>query len=234
MCIRDSGDTAQNHFAYADMTDLADTHGFILVYPQGLPLGDDSSHWNFDPVGGDNKSTVDDFGFVDTLLDNLSSNYQINRDRVYATGFSNGAAFAFGLACYQSENIAAIVSVSGSMSPTQQEGCNPQHPTPVMSIHGTQDSYFLYQGGYYLSMDAVTNYWTSYNQTQTTQPTETVTYDGLIIEKFSHTQGNNGSKVDHYKINGGYHIWFDLDFNGDSTEDLIWNFVSGYDKNGAR
>jgi polyhydroxybutyrate depolymerase len=103
-----------------------------------------------------------------------------------------------------------------------------------MSIHGTQDSYFLYQGGYYLSMDAVTNYWTSYNQTQTTQPTETVTYDGLIIEKFSHTQGSNGSKVDHYKINGGYHIWFDLDFNGDSTEDLIWNFVSGYDKNGAR
>ena len=170
------------------------------------------------------------------MLNNLSSNYQINRDRVYAAGFSNGAVFAFGLACYQSENIAAIVSVSGSMSPTQQEGCNPQHPTPVMTIHGTQDSYYTYQGGYYLSMSAVTDYWTLFNQTQNTLPTETVTdtKDNYIIEKFSHTQGNNGSIVNHYKINGGYHEWFDIDFNGHSTEDLIWNFVSGFDKNGAR
>jgi len=229
-----NGDTAQNHFAYADMTDLADTHGFILVYPQGLPLGDDYSHWNFDPAGGDNKSTVDDFGFVDALLDNLSTNHQIDRDRVYATGFSNGAVFAFGLACYQSDNIAAIAPVSGSMSPAQQESCNPQHPMPVMSINGTQDYVFLYQGGDYFSMDALTEYWTSYNQTQTTQPTETVTFNGLIIEKFSHTQGNNGSKVDHYKVNGGSHEWFNIDFNGQSTEDLIWNFVSGFDINGAR
>jgi hypothetical protein len=39
---------------------------------------------------------------------------------------------------------------------------------------------------------------------------------------------------DRYKINGGYHIWFDIDFNGQSTENLIWNFVSGFDKNGVR
>ena len=56
----------------------------------------------------------------------------------------------------------------------------------------------------------------------------------IIVEKFSHTQGNNGSIVDHIKVNGGPHIWFDLDFNGDSTEELIWNFVSGFDINGAR
>ena len=170
------------------------------------------------------------------LLSELSNNYSVDRDRVYAAGFSNGAAFTFGLACYQSQNIAAIVSVSGSMSPTQQQNCDPQHPTSVMTIHGTQDSYYTYQGDYYLSMSAVTDYWTLYNQTQETLPTETVTdtKDNFIIEKFSHTQGNNGSKVDHYKVNGGYHTWFDLDFNGDSTEELIWNFVSDFDINGAR
>ena len=166
----------------------------------------------------------------------MSNNYQIDTDRVYAAGFSNGAAFAFGLACYQSQNIAAVVSVSGSMSPTQQQECDPQHPTPVMTIHGTQDSYFTYQGGYYLSMNAVTDYWTLFNQTQTTLPTETVTdtKNNFIVEKFSYTQGNNGSKVDHFKVNGGYHTWFDLDFNGDSTEELIWNFVSSFDVNGVR
>ena len=47
-----NGDSAQNYFNYVDMTDLADMHGFILVYPQGLPLGDDPSHWNFDPWRG--------------------------------------------------------------------------------------------------------------------------------------------------------------------------------------
>ena len=85
-------------------------------------------------------------------------------------------------------------------------------------------------------MNAVTDYWTLFNQTQTTLPTETVTdsKNNYIVEKFSHIQGNNGSKVDHTKVNGGPHIWFDLDFNGDSTEELIWNFVSGFDINGAR
>jgi len=229
-----NGDSAQNHFNYVDMTDLADMHGFILVYPQGLPLGDDASHWNFDPVGGDNKSPVDDFGFFETLIDELSNNYQIDNDRFYAAGFSNGAVFAFGLACYQSENIAAIVSVSGSMSPTHGENCNPQHPTPVMSIHGTADYVINYQGGIYLSMEEVTDYWTLFNETQTTHPAETETDKGFIIEKFSFTQGNNGSKVDHYKVNGGDHDWLAINFNGQNTEQLIWNFVSDFDINGAR
>ena len=103
-----------------------------------------------------------------------------------------------------------------------------------MSIHGTVDYIFYYQGGYYLSMEEVTDYWTLFNETQTTHPAETETDKGFIIEKFAFTQGNNGSKVDHYKVNGGDHDWLAINFNGQNTEQLIWNFVSSFDINGAR
>ena len=127
------------------------------------------------------------------------------------------------------------MSVSGSMSPAHEQDCDPQHPTPVMTIHGARDSYFNYQGGYYLSMDAVTQYWTSFNQTQNTLPLEQVTdsNNNYVIDKFSYTGGANGSIVDHYKVNGGFHTWFDIEFKGNSTEELIWNFVSSFDVNGA-
>jgi hypothetical protein len=32
--------------------------------------------------------------------------------------------------------------------------------------------------------------------------------------------------------NGGGHVWFDIDFGGGNTGQLIWDFASQYDING--
>ena len=66
------GDTAEQYINYADMRSLAESEQFILVYPQGSCLNG-SSHWNPCLVEGDNKSTADDLGFVEAMIDDISS-----------------------------------------------------------------------------------------------------------------------------------------------------------------
>ena len=108
------GGNASEYMAYADMRSLAESENFILVYPQGSNL-DGSPHWNTCPNGGDNKSDADDFGFIAALVNELSTNYSVNEDRIYAAGYSNGGMMVYGLANYKSEIFAAVASVSGTM-----------------------------------------------------------------------------------------------------------------------
>ena len=54
---------AGEYMSYTNMTPIADSENFILVYPQGSDL-DGSSHWNAALNGGDNKFEVDDLGFI--------------------------------------------------------------------------------------------------------------------------------------------------------------------------
>ena len=104
------GGSARSHLKYTDMRPLADTEAFILVYPQGALL-DGTPHWNAGLPSSENKSNIDDFGFVVALIDEISSRYNIDSKRVYACGYSNGAFFSYALACYHGDKIAAIGSV---------------------------------------------------------------------------------------------------------------------------
>ena len=108
------GGTAAQHLDWADMRSLAEMDTFLLVYPQGTLLNGDP-HWNAGLESEENKSDADDFGFVEALIGEISSGYRIDSTRVYACGYSNGAFFAYALACYHGDKIAAIGSVAGTM-----------------------------------------------------------------------------------------------------------------------
>ena len=118
-----------------DMRPLANIEDFILVYPQGSLLGN-TSHWNSCPPIENNKSLVDDFGFIEKMITQIISKYNVDRERIYAIGYSNGGMMAYGLAHYKSELIAGIASVSGVML-----DCfgTTNHPMPIIHLHGTLD-----------------------------------------------------------------------------------------------
>ena len=44
--------------------------------------------------------------------------------------------------------MAAIASVTGSMSDYTYNGCSPDHPTAVMQIHGANDAVIPFDGAY--------------------------------------------------------------------------------------
>ncbi len=229
------GGTSDYHMNTADMRDLAEAEGFILAYPQGSLLNGDP-HWNTAPPGGDNKSTTDDFGFVEALLDGLENVYSVDTSRVYATGYSNGGDFSYALACYRSDRIAGIAPVSGSMGDAPQNSCNVTHPTAVMVVNGTQDSDRPYEGidGYLLSVEDALSFWTTVNNVEGERTVTTIDENSKTVERFEYPPGDGGVEVRHYKVINGYHIWFNFSDGGTRMSELIWNFLSQYDQQGLR
>ena len=229
------GGIASQYLKYADMRSLADTGNFILVYPQGALL-DGDPHWNSGLESDQNKSDVDDFGFVEALIDEITSNYNIDSARVYACGYSNGAFFTYALACYHSDRVAAIGSVAGTMMEETHDNCSPSHPTAMINIHGTMDFVVPYDGGSegLLSIDEVLGYWTSFNNTSDTPVEGSANDSGVTIEHYSYPTGDNDTSVEHYKVIDGGHVWFDISFDGSDTSRLIWDFVSRFDLDGLR
>ena len=221
------GGSASEFMSYVDMRSLAESDTFILVYPQGSCL-DGYSHWNACPSVGDNKSTADDFGFVESMINEISSQYNVDLERIYAAGYSNGGMMAYGLANYKSDLIAAVASVSGVMldctGPTS-------HPMPVIHLHGASDGVLPYNGSNdYNSAQSTLDHWNNFNNTVLTP---TVTSDNNI-EHYVYDQGDSSVSVEHYKYIGGDHVWFSATFQGQNTSELVWNFVSRYDINGLR
>jgi polyhydroxybutyrate depolymerase len=139
-----AGDIA-SQLNISDMRPIADTAGFILVYPQALP-DPNAKNQNPKKKGGGTwmhkePTTVDDIFFVEAMIDTLASKYMIDESRVYACGYSNGGDFSFELACRLNNRIAAIGVVARSMYIKTYNNCSPTHPTPVLTIHGTEDNY---------------------------------------------------------------------------------------------
>ena len=221
------GESASKFMSYVNMRSLAEADTFILAYPQGSCL-DGSSHWNACPNGEDNKSDADDFGFVKSMIGEISSQYKIDMERIYAAGYSNGGMMAYGLANHKSDLIAAVASVSGVMldciGPTS-------HPMPVVHLHGTSDGVLPYNGGNgWNSTQSTLDHWINFNNTVSIP---IVTSDNNI-EHYTYGQGDRLVSVEHYKYIGGDHVWFESTFKGQNTSELIWNFVSRFDINGLR
>jgi len=225
------GGSASDFMSNADMRSLAESNNFILVYPQGSCLNG-FSHWNACPTGGDNKSNADDFGFVEAIVNTISAQYQVDMERIYAAGFSNGGMMAYGLANYKSDLIAAVASVSGVMldciGPTS-------HPMPVVHLHGTSDNVLPYNGdAEWEAAQSTLAHWIDFNNTTTSPTVTTDNTGGLTIEHYRYDQGDQSVSVEHYKYIGGGHVWFDATFQNQNASELVWNFVSQYDINGLR
>ena len=235
------GSNANEQMWYGDFRTIADSEGFLLVHPEGTFFYG-NQHWN---VGGFTiGSTVDDVGFTEALIEELAGLYTINLDKVYATGMSNGGYMSFLLACQLSEKIAAVASVTGSMTPETFDACNPQHPTPILQIHGTNDEIVPYNGASWsLSIEDVMTYWVNYNNCD--EPPSTTVFpdidptDGSTVEHIVYQNGDNNVTTEHMKVLGGRHTWPGSAYNFPGTnQDIsasmeIWEFFSRFDINGT-
>ena len=223
---------------YTGFTAIADTAGFILVHPDGTLDGSGTPHWN---VGGWTVgSQIDDVGFTEAMIDEISASYNINANRVYSCGMSNGGYMSFKLACELSDRIAAIASVTGSMTPQISNACNPSHPTPILQLHGTADPTVPYNGSptWTLAIDDVIDYWVGFNNCNTTPIItaidDTDPSDGTNVDHFVYAGGDNGVTTEHFKVYNGEHDWFGVWGNMDINSSIeIWKFFSKYDINGS-
>ena len=227
------GGVIASQIAIADMSPIADTENFIVVYPQARQDPSDGNSFNWIPkVPG----TFDDVPFISSLIDTIASSYQINQDRIYACGYSLGGDMCFELACKLNSRIAAIAPVARTMQANPDSFCSPVHPTGVLTILGTDDNTSPYNGltylgtEYYLSAEETHNYWASHNNCDINPTMSTVSPS---VERYTWSTTSGCSYVEELKVIGGGHDWpgsfgnMTIDSN---TE--IWQFVSKYDING--
>lgn len=192
---------------YGDFRPIADTANFILVHPEGLNDLGGNQFWNAFGVPG-----VDDVGFVSAMIDTLSAEYNIDPQCIYSTGMSNGGYMSFELACMLSNRIAAVGSVTGSMSESRLAVCNPEFARPMIQIHGTADATVPYNGNAETaSISEVIDFWV---QTNNCNPTPIVTDipnidpgDGTTTEHSLYEDGINGNTIEHFKVLNGAHTW---------------------------
>lgn len=224
---------------YGDFRAIADTANFILIHPQGLPDNFGTTSWN--TFG---NSTANDLGFISTLIDTLLQNYNIDSTAIYSTGMSNGGFMSYELACQLSNRIAAVASVTGSISNTNITLCNAQHPMPVMQIHGTNDGTVLYTGNViFQPIENVINYWMQFNNCDTAAIfnaiPDIVSTDNCTAEHYVYANGTNGVEVEFYKIINGGHSWPGAPVNLNTTNmdfmanQEIWRFFRKYKLGGS-
>jgi polyhydroxybutyrate depolymerase len=109
--------------------------GAVVVYIQGLD-NRGLSGWQVER----GQDADRDLKLVDLALDSLRKKYSIDDSRIYATGFSNGAAFTFLLWAERPNVFAAYAVVAGRLRPSVQ----PKQPRPMMHVAGVSDPQIAY------------------------------------------------------------------------------------------
>src|SRR5438093_13438402 len=115
MMLHGAGGSADFAAEETGWSQLADSEGFAVVYPEGLAARRDKTakfltnpqEWN----DGSGRGRQDDVGFLTAVIDDLGD--LIDPSRVYVTGFSNGAGMVFRLAAERTDRLAAIAPVAG-------------------------------------------------------------------------------------------------------------------------
>lgn len=223
--------TAEAIMNYSAFNELAEEENFLVVYPQGL-----GNSWNVDFSGG---SVADDVGFISTLIDNLSTDYPVDENRIYATGFSNGGFMSYRLAYELPEKIAAIAPVAGTISSEAYASWEAETGKPILHIHGTSDFVVPYNGFNGIeSVETLLTYWLSKNNCNSTPE---ITYlpdivqEGSTVEQHDWNVCNPGKAIRLLKVINGGHTWPGSSGSGIGivnqdikASEKIWEFVKQF------
>jgi len=118
----------------------ADKYGYVLILPDGYRRS-----WNAGSCcGGAAKTSVDDVGFMQALVAQVTADACVDPKKVVATGFSNGAMLTHRLRCEAPALLAAIAPVSGG---PMIKNCASPRAIPALLMQGRDDPRIFWDGG---------------------------------------------------------------------------------------
>ena len=194
----------------------AKRRGWVVAFPDGVLKG-----WNDGRRMRTRKDAqrrhVDDVGFLSALIDSLHKSHGIDRERVYATGMSNGGFMSFRLGIELGAKIAAIAPVTANLAVVHRNKM-PSHPMPTLIVNGTKDPLVPYGGGHVqllgqkrgaiLSTDATVAWWCQHNGcTGDVSRGWLPDRDPRDRTRVHVTRHTGAAPVVLYRVQGGGHTW---------------------------
>jgi len=129
---------------YFNLSSVTRELGVILVLPDGTEDRRGNQFWNADERCCDfGRTGVDDVAYLTGLLDEVETHYNVDTERVYFYGHSNGGYMSYRMACDLGDRVTAIASLAGATR-TDDADCVRSRPVSVLQVHGTLDPTILY------------------------------------------------------------------------------------------
>ena len=122
------------HVLHTQLGAYGEQEGFVTISPDS---GYEVPSWN---VGLDSE----DVAMFGDVVDQVEQDLCVDTNRIFVTGLSNGAFMTSALACAYSDRIAAAAPVAGIRD---IDGCAFGRPVPVITFHGTEDTFIDFEGG---------------------------------------------------------------------------------------
>lgn len=189
---------------------IADTAKFVVVYPDGL-----NKRWDI--------SGTTDLDFITAIIDTMYRRYNIDRKRVYLSGFSMGGMMTYYAATKIADKIAAFAPVSGY--PLRGAAYDNPNPVSIIHVHGDADDVVTYP-----SLPGYLNGWVAKNKASAT-PQITKPYPANKANSIAtrhYWKGVSGTELVLITLAGKGH-WHSMDVaTGVNTSEEIWNFVKRF------
>lgn len=215
--------------------------GFIIIFPNGyskLKIGKFAT-WNAGNCCGDARDKkIDDVGFVKQIIKNITGQMNIDRNRIFATGMSNGGMVSYVMACELPDVFKAVAAIAGTDNTVT---CSHKTPISVLHIHAKDDDHVLFNGGAgegafkdeskvtdFTSVPASIAEWVGYNQCSAT-PERVLTVNGAYCDLYNNCA--NGTQVKLCVTDVGGHSWpggnkprGEAPSQAISANDMLWDF----------
>jgi len=199
---------------------LAGTEGFVVVWPYGLCDSWNSGKQCCAPA---NEDEIDDVGFIRKLVTKVSGQYNIDLNRVYVTGLSNGCSMTQRLANEASDMIAAVACMSLHLLVPESPDYT---PISVMTIMGTEDDLYYTNE----EMTGAKENFEKWKMMNNCTGTYKVTWHSGNSVAWTYQDCDNNTEVTLVTIDGGGHILYKGEDTEINTTRLAWDFMKRFRK----
>ena len=220
--------SAEETQSATNLNQIADKHGFVVVYPQGVVDIVGSTHWNAKFT----LSLTDDIGFLSNLASSIQQEYNLDPSRTYVAGISNGGFMSYVLAMEAPDVFHGAASIIGTMSGASWASREAGSSFPLLQISGVDDEVVPIDGsldtiggaGGAPAMDVIIEYWGDRNQCLKAVAIKTNEFTALM----KHQDCEDGNDIWYYKIeNFGHELPDANNSAGFDVAEAIWDFFSG-------
>ena len=213
-------------------TALGERENFITVYPAGALNNEGRRFWTNNGRISTPEADYDDIVFLQDLINSLKSEFNIDDNRIYITGNSNGGFMTYRAAFVLSNTFAAAAIHAGQFPNNLEDNLRPQGVIPIMHIHGLEDNVVFAEnvpaGVPFFNAQGSVDYWVENNGANTVPVT---LRDDVNVNIREWESPSNNADVVYIQSKNGKHEWFTTLNSGkiDSTQE-IWNFFKDHTK----